>query len=177
MYGSIQVLGVVKTEFFPLGDRNQFLVYMDFEAGTDSRDVQAELRKLTAWLADEKINPEIESHIAYVGFGGPRFFLALSPVDPDPHRAFAVVNTRSPDDVTPLIDRVNGFLDENLPGARRRRQAHVVRFNRAWGRADPFRRSRRRCAGRRCRGPWRAPSMTFPALSASSRIGKTRRSS
>ncbi len=118
MYGSIQVLGIVKTEFFPLGDRNQFLVYMDFEAGTDSRDVQAELRKLTAWLADEETNPEIESHIAYVGFGGPRFFLALSPVDPDPHRAFALINTKSPDDVTPLIDRVNGFLDQNLPGAR-----------------------------------------------------------
>ncbi len=118
MYGSIQVLGIVKTEFFPLGDRNQFLVYMDFEAGTDSRDVQAELRKLTAWLADEEINPEIESHIAYVGFGGPRFFLALSPIDPDPHRAFALINTKSSDDVMPLIDRVNGFLDQNLPGAR-----------------------------------------------------------
>ena len=35
---SVQLLGTVKTEFFPLGDRNQFLVYLDFEAGTDVRN-------------------------------------------------------------------------------------------------------------------------------------------
>lgn len=115
---SAQLLGTIRTEFFPLGDRNQFLVYLDFEAGTDVRETQAELRKLTAWLADADVNPEITSHVAYVGYGGPRFFLALSPVDPDPHRAFALVNTETVDDVGPLIDRVNGFLDENLPGAR-----------------------------------------------------------
>ncbi|MEM8986619.1 MAG: efflux RND transporter permease subunit [Pseudomonadota bacterium] len=118
LFGAIQLLGTVRTEFFPLGDRNQFLVYMDFEAGTDIRETQAELRKLTAWLADEESNPEVTSHVAYVGYGGPRFFLALSPVDPDPHRAFALVNTRSVNDVGPVLARVNGFLDDNLPGAR-----------------------------------------------------------
>ncbi len=118
LFGSIQVLGRVKTEFFPLGDRNQFLIYLDFEAGTDVRETETELRKLTGWLADSGINPEITSHIAYVGYGGPRFFLALSPVDPDPHRAFVLVNTGSVDDVGPLIDRVNSFLDDALPGAR-----------------------------------------------------------
>ena len=118
LVGAVQLLGTVKTEFFPLGDRNQFLVYLDFEAGTDIRRTQAELRKLTAWLADKKVNPEITSHAAYVGYGGPRFFLALSPVDPDPQRGFALVNSRSVDDVAPLIDRVNAFLDTNLPGAR-----------------------------------------------------------
>ncbi|MDD9902051.1 MAG: efflux RND transporter permease subunit [Rhodospirillaceae bacterium] len=118
LVGAVQLLGTVKTEFFPLGDRNQFLVYLDFEAGTDVRRTQAELRKLTAWLADKEINPEITSHAAYVGYGGPRFFLALSPVDPDPQRGFALINTRSVNDVAPLIDRVNAFLDANLPGAR-----------------------------------------------------------
>ncbi|MDD9915067.1 MAG: efflux RND transporter permease subunit, partial [Rhodospirillaceae bacterium] len=53
LVGAVQLLGTVKTEFFPLGDRNQFLVYLDFEAGTDVRRTQAELRKLTAWLADK----------------------------------------------------------------------------------------------------------------------------
>ena len=115
---AVQVLGTVKTEFFPLGDRNQLLVYLDFEAGTDVRKTQRELRKLTAWLADKETNPEIISHVAYVGYGGPRFFLALSPVDPDPHRAFVLVNTRSVDDVESVIDRVNAFLDDTLPTAR-----------------------------------------------------------
>jgi multidrug efflux pump subunit AcrB len=115
---AVQLLGTVKTEFFPLGDRNQLLVYLDFEAGTDVRETQRELRKLTAWLADKKTNPEITSHVAYVGYGGPRFFLALSPVDPDPHRAFALVNTRSVKDVGTVIQRINAFLDDSLPAAR-----------------------------------------------------------
>ena len=112
---SVRLLGTVKTEFFPLGDRNEFLVYMDFEAGTDLRRTQRELRKLTGWLVDKDRNPEVLSHVAYVGYGGPRFFLALSPVDPDPHRAFVLVRTRSVDDVGPLIDRVNAFMDAEIP--------------------------------------------------------------
>lgn len=115
---AIMVLGTIKTEFFPLGDRNQLLVYLDFEAGTDIRESQREVRKLTAWLADTKVNPEITSHVAYVGYGGPRFFLALSPVDPDPQRGFALINIKSVDDVTTVLNRVNAFLDSNLPGAR-----------------------------------------------------------
>tara|TARA_R110002110_G_scaffold415612_2_gene651624 strand:- start:86964 stop:90059 length:3096 start_codon:yes stop_codon:yes gene_type:complete len=117
LFASAKLLGTVRTEFFPLGDRNQFLVYMDLEAGTDIRETQADLRKLTAWLADSDVNPEISSQVAYVGYGGPRFFLSLSPVDPDPHRAFVLVNARSFDDVAPLIARVNEFANDNLPAA------------------------------------------------------------
>ena len=115
---SIQLLGTVKTEFFPLGDRNQFLVYIDFEAGTDIRETQSELRKMTEWLADREAHPEVTSHVAYVGYGGPRFFLSLTPVDPAPHRAFVLVNLHTVDDVGPVIARVNAFLDAKLPGAR-----------------------------------------------------------
>jgi multidrug efflux pump subunit AcrB len=118
LFGAVQLLGTVKTEFFPLGDRNQFLVYMDFEAGIEPREVEPNLRKLTQFLSDKKSNSEVISNAAYIGFGGPRFFLALSPVEPDPHRAFVLVNTRDAKDVAPLIDRVNAFLDENIPAAR-----------------------------------------------------------
>ena len=115
---STQLLSLVKTEFFPLGDRNEFLIYLDFEAGTDIRKTQEELRKLTRWLSDEEQNPDVVSHVAYIGYGGPRFFLALAPVDPDPHRAFVLVRTPTVDEVGPLMDRVNAFMDANLPGAR-----------------------------------------------------------
>ena len=118
LFGSVQLFSLLKTEFFPVGDRSQFLVYLNFEAGTDVRAVQKELRTFTGWLADEAENPEIDNHVAYVGDGGPRFFLALSPVDPDPHRAFILVNTKEAKDVAPLLDRVNGFMDARLPAAR-----------------------------------------------------------
>lgn len=118
LIGAGQMMGTLREEFFPLGDRNQFLIYLDYEAGTDVREVQSGVREVTAWLSDKDINPEVSSNIAYIGYGGPRFFLALSPVDPDPHRGFVTVNTESFDDVDPMIDRVNTFLDANLPGAR-----------------------------------------------------------
>jgi len=112
---AVLALGTIRTEFFPLGDRNQLLVYLDFEAGTDVRETERQLRKLTSWLSDKSANPEITSNIAYVGFGGPRFFLALSPVDPDPHHAFVLVNTSSAADVSTLIGRINSFADQNMP--------------------------------------------------------------
>ncbi|MGI9463984.1 MAG: efflux RND transporter permease subunit, partial [Aestuariivirgaceae bacterium] len=115
---SVQLLGLIKTEFFPVGARSQFLVYVDFEAGTNVRSVQSDLKTLTRWLADERTNPEIDNHILYIGSGGPRFFLALAPVDPDPHRAFILINTKSTEDVAAVIPRVNRFMDENLPAAR-----------------------------------------------------------
>lgn len=112
------LLGTIRTEFFPLGDRNQFLVYLDFEAGTDIRATVDQIEPLMQWLADEEVNPEVSSHVAYVGDGGPRFFLSLSPDDPDPHRAFFLVNTKGPEDVQPMIERVNKYLDNNMPGGR-----------------------------------------------------------
>ena len=118
LVGSIQLLGTVRTEFFPLGDRNQLLVYLDFEAGTDVRETQRQLRTLTTWLSDAEQNPEVTGNVAYVGFGGPRFFLALPPVDPDPQRAFVLLNTDTFDAVGPVKDRVNAFMDANIPGAR-----------------------------------------------------------
>lgn len=115
--GALQLLGTVKTEFFPLGDRNQLLVYLDFEAGTDQRETERQLRKLTGWLSDPQVNPEVAANVAYVGYGGPRFFLALGPVDPDPHRAFVLITTESFDDVDPVRDRVNDFINTALPTA------------------------------------------------------------
>ena len=115
--GSVQLLGTVPTEFFPLGDRNQILVYLDFEAGTDQRETERDLRTLTTWLSDAEANPEITSHVAYVGYGGPRFFLALAPVTPDPHRGFVLINTQSVEDVPAVRERVNAFIDSHLPAA------------------------------------------------------------
>lgn len=111
-------MGLIRTEFFPLGERNQVLVYLDFEAGTDVQTTDSEVRKLTAWLSDKAENPDVKSNIAYIGYGGPRFFLALSPVDPDDHKGFILINTETTDDVAVVIKRVNRFIDQNLPGAR-----------------------------------------------------------
>jgi multidrug efflux pump subunit AcrB len=81
--------------FFPSGDRNQYLIYLDLPAGTRIEETDRTVRKLSAWLQDKQKNPEITGTIAYVGNGGPRFFLSLSPMDPDPFLAFLIVNTET----------------------------------------------------------------------------------
>lgn len=111
------VASLLVREFFGPSDRNQFLVYLDLPAGYRIESTNAAVQRLTAWLSDEKINSEVTSTIAYVGTGGPRFFLVLSPVQPDPHVAFLVVNTERDDQVPPLIQRLREHLIDDFPEA------------------------------------------------------------
>ncbi|MBL0714443.1 MAG: efflux RND transporter permease subunit [Desulfosarcina sp.] len=104
-------------EFFGPSERNQFLVYLDMPAGTRIDATDRTTRKLTDWLADKEQNPEVTSTIAYVGTGGPRFFLVLSPLDPDPHVAFLVINTETPEQVPALVERVRTYFYDHIPEA------------------------------------------------------------
>ncbi len=104
-------------EFFGPSVRNQFLVYVDLPAGYRIQSTDAVVQQVTNWLADKEQNPEVTSTIAYVGTGGPRFFLVLSPLDPDPHVAFVIVNTDSPDPVPELVERVRQYFVEHSPEA------------------------------------------------------------
>lgn len=104
-------------EFFGPSERNQFLVYLDMPAGSRIGATDQAVQRLSSWLADDEANPEITSTIAYVGTGGPRFFLVLSPVDPDPNVAFMVVNTETPEQVPPLVDKVRIYIAEHVPEA------------------------------------------------------------
>ena len=115
LIGSGYLLSTVGKEFFPLGDRNQFLVYIDLPAGTSITKTDEVIQRMSRWLSDKTINPEILSSVSYVASGGPRFFLSLSPPDPDPHKAFTVVNTQSSEQVDAVIHRVQSHLLDQFP--------------------------------------------------------------
>jgi multidrug efflux pump subunit AcrB len=106
--------------FFPGGDRNQYLIYLDLPAGTRIEETDRTTRDLSAWLQDKEQNPEITGTIAYVGNGGPRFFLSLAPVDPDPFVAFLIVNTETNKEVPELVTRTSQYILENFPNVRGR---------------------------------------------------------
>jgi len=97
---------LVREFFGPSTDRNQFLVYVDRQAGDRIDGTDETVQRLNAWLSDKAINPEVTSTVAYVGSGGPRFFLVLSPVQPNPHVAFLVVDTASADQVPKVMKRL-----------------------------------------------------------------------
>ena len=106
--------------FFPSGDRNQYLIYLDLPAGTRIEETDRTVRELSAWLQDKQKNPEITGTIAYVGNGGPRFFLSLAPVDPDPFVGFLIVNTETNKQVPELVQRTSQYILNNFPNVRGR---------------------------------------------------------
>ncbi|MDW7550401.1 efflux RND transporter permease subunit [Pseudoalteromonas peptidolytica] len=117
---SLMGLGKIPKQMMPYSDRNQFLVYLDLPAGTNVEKTKEVTRRLTAWLSDEKLNPQVESSIAYVGYGGPRFFLSLSPPNAADNVAFLVINTDSKEDVLPMVNKVDAYILEHLPEVRGR---------------------------------------------------------
>ena len=117
---ALYALSFVPQAFFPSGDRNQYLVYLDLPAGTYIEETDRTVRKLSAWLQDKEQNPEITGTIAYVGNGGPRFFLSLAPVDPDPFVGFLIVNTETSKEVPELVMRTSQYITNNFPNVRGR---------------------------------------------------------
>lgn len=105
-------------QMFPLSERNQFLIYMNMPDGTDISQTESSALAISKWLGDAKENPDITSHIIYVGDGGPRFYLTLTPVAPDPASAFFLVNTRDYRGAIRAADRTWRYLYENHPEAR-----------------------------------------------------------
>ncbi len=105
-------------QMFPLSERNQFLIYMNMPDGTDIAQTETSALAISNWLADPKENPEVESQILYIGDGGPRFYLTLTPVPPDPAAAFFLVNTKDYQGAIRAADRAWKYLYENRPEAR-----------------------------------------------------------
>jgi multidrug efflux pump subunit AcrB len=120
---AVYTLTFIPQAFFPGGDRNQYLIYLDLPAGTRIEETDRTVRDLSAWLQDKEQNPEITGTIAYVGNGGPRFFLSLAPVDPDPFVAFLIVNTETGEQVAELVQRTSLRIADNFPNVRGRVKA------------------------------------------------------
>ncbi|MFM2586787.1 efflux RND transporter permease subunit [Vibrio sp. TBV020] len=107
----------VTVQFMPGSERNQYLVFVDLPAGTKVSETEAVTGRLNSWLLDKNENPDVTSTVAYVGDGGPRFFLALSPIDRQPNRSFIVVNTSDSDSALKMVEKTNQFFITDLPEA------------------------------------------------------------
>jgi len=107
----------VTVQFMPGSERNQYLVFVDLPAGTKVSETEAVTGRLNSWLLEKNENPDVTSTVAYVGDGGPRFFLALSPIDRQPNRSFIVVNTSDSDSALKMVEKTNQFFITDLPEA------------------------------------------------------------
>ena len=110
----------VPAKFFPASDRNQVLVYIDLPAGVTTRATDAAVREATKIVSDKESFPHLGSNAAYVGFGGPRFVLSLSPVDPADNAAFMVINVDHHENLATSIRALREAFRERLPGVNTR---------------------------------------------------------
>ncbi|MEM7199633.1 MAG: efflux RND transporter permease subunit [Planctomycetota bacterium] len=120
LFGSVLILGSVKQRSLGPSERNQFTLYVDLPAEAPVAQTIDATRRLTHYLCAATENPEVTDVLAYVGSGGPRFFLSLNPNDPQPNKAFLVVNTRESDEIHAVMARAERFIIEALPEAQGR---------------------------------------------------------
>ena len=112
---SALLMQTVPQRFFPESDRSQILIYVNLPADVTTRATEAALKDMTALVSDKTRYPDLESVAAYSGFGGPRFVLSLTPLDPAPNVGFMVVNAVSLEAAREAIPRLRAQFRETLP--------------------------------------------------------------
>ncbi|MGB3472315.1 MAG: efflux RND transporter permease subunit [Erythrobacter sp.] len=119
MVGLFAAAGLLQSaipkEFFPSNNNPQVLVYIELASGATTSQTDEGVRKIVDLIDDEEKFPEVEDFAAYVGFGGPRFVLSLSPVDPAPNKGFIVINTSDLAGAEAIVPRLRDVFAERVP--------------------------------------------------------------
>ena len=104
--------------FFPPNERGQFVIDCELPLGTDILETEKVMTQLERWLLDE--NEIVESVSSWIGGGGPRWYLSLSPEKNNPNYGFLSVLTTSGDPlvIESLIERTRLYARENMLDAR-----------------------------------------------------------
>lgn len=105
----------VPKKFFPDSDRTQILIYLDLPAGTSMRKTDATLKEIFKEIENKDRFPHIESFAGYGGFGGPRFVLSLTPIDPEQSKGFIVLNIDELQNSELTMDALRAMFDEKFP--------------------------------------------------------------
>jgi len=97
--GSLLLLPVIGSQFFPAGARDQFYVKVWLPEGSPISSTADVARKVEAILIDESPIPDVpggqrlDNAMTFIGTGGPRMMLTQEPEYPYPYFAFVLVNT------------------------------------------------------------------------------------
>ena len=105
----------VPQQFMPQSDRPQILVDVKLDNGYGIRETDRQIQELAAWLEDDEANPEVVQTLTYVGSGGVRFFVTISPEPPAPNMGFILVTVGSLAEVGPVLERVRAHARRAFP--------------------------------------------------------------
>jgi multidrug efflux pump subunit AcrB len=102
--------------FFPESDRPQVVVYVDLPSDASARSADDRMQEIFERISAPGAVPGLVDFAGYSGYGGPRFVLTLTPVDPAPNRGFVVLNLESRDQVEPAIASLREMFAAEFPG-------------------------------------------------------------
>ncbi len=117
MVGAVFLQGEVRVQFMPDSERDQYMIYLDVPAGYGSNAMDHTVVRFLDWLSDKNVNPEVTSSLAYVGYGGPRFFQTFGPRAAAKNISYILVTTKDFESIFASIDRTRTYLAENVPSA------------------------------------------------------------
>ncbi|RTQ97801.1 efflux RND transporter permease subunit [Halomonas nitroreducens] len=116
LVAGVAMMQLVPKKFFPDSDRNQVLVTIDFPSDIAENLTDRRVQALSdALLTAPALADDVTSVAAYAGFGGPRFVLSLTPLDPAPNKGFLVLNVADRDRVEAVIHATRTFLATRHP--------------------------------------------------------------
>ena len=118
--GSVVAIMGAPQKFFPDSDRAQILVYLDLPAGVTAETTDARMQTVFRMLNDRDRFPYVRDYAGYVGYGGPRFVLSLTPIDPAPNKAFLVINIDAFDSMDRAIADLRAAFRTETPDTRAR---------------------------------------------------------
>ncbi len=105
--------------FFPPNERGQFIADFELPLGRDILETETQVNKLETWL-QETHGEELRTVASWIGNGGPRWYLSLSPEPSNPNYAFFSILTKSgkPEDVKAIMESVSDYARDAFPDAR-----------------------------------------------------------
>lgn len=114
LVGTLLAAPLLKVNFMPSSDRA--IVFLDYWLPNGGRIEQtsADMRKVEAWLLQQ---PEVESISSSVGESAPRFSVTVEPEPLDSSYGQILINTRSYEDIEPLVSRGDAWLKVQFPYA------------------------------------------------------------
>jgi len=119
----------VPQQFFPDSTRAQFMIDFWAPQGTPSRKVSEDLRAIEERLTAD---PRVQNVGTFIGMGGPRFYLPVAPEFPYSSFAQVIVNTPSFDEVGPLVEEYDTWLNEAYPDIMTRVRKYTVGPGDTW---------------------------------------------
>ena len=113
LIGSLMLIPVIGSQFFPAGARDQFFIKIWLPEGSTIESTSMVARQVEAMVIDsspvdseEGRRERLANMVSYIGVGGPRIMLTQQPEYDYPYYAMLLVNTADPEDTPGLAAEI-----------------------------------------------------------------------